>query len=367
MDAAPQEPMNARKTLRSPKALAEAGMIDADLVEALGPAAARWPVAVTPALADLIEAADPADPIARQFAPSLEELRVSPDETADPIGDERFSPLPGVVHRYPDRVLLKATHACAAYCRFCFRREAVGPGKGKTLSPAALDAALDYIAAHAEIWEVILTGGDPLTLSPRRLKEIVGRLSAISHVKVLRFHTRLPIAAPERVTAGLARAMKSPSQATYVALHANHPRELTPQVRDACARIMGAGMPLLSQTVLLAGVNDDASTLAELMRAFVETGIKPYYLHHPDLAPGVSRFRVTLAKGQALMRALRGRVSGLCQPTYVLDIPDGYGKIPVGPGYVTGDLEGCATVSDPWGGTHAYPASETPRNPRATR
>jgi lysine 2,3-aminomutase len=367
MDAALQDPMTLRKTLKSSKALAEAGLIEADLVAPLERAVSRWPLAVTPAIADLIDRSDAADPIARQFIPSPDELAILADEMADPIGDARFSPVPGVVHRYPDRVLLTPTHACAVYCRFCFRREVVGPGNGVTLSPDALDAALAYVAAHAEIWEVILTGGDPLTLSPRRLGGIVGRLAAIAHVKVLRLHTRLPVAAPERVTSALVRAMKSPRQATYVALHANHPRELTPAVRAACQRIIAAGMPMLGQTVLLGGVNDDAETLGALMRAFVETGIKPYYLHHPDLAPGTSRFRVSLAKGQALMRALRGRISGLCQPTYVLDIPGGYGKVPVGPGYLIGDLAGCATVIDPWGDTHAYPSpGSPPRKPRAT-
>jgi lysine 2,3-aminomutase len=252
-------------------------------------------------------------------------------------------------------VLLKVTHTCAVYCRFCFRREMVGPGKPNAVSPAALDAALAYIAAHPEIWEVILTGGDPLTLSPRRLAALTARLAAIAHVKIVRFHTRVPVADPARITDALVEAMKSPRQTTYVALHANHPRELTAAARAACARIIDAGMPMVSQSVLLAGVNDDAETLAALMRAFVETRIKPYYLHHGDFAPGTGHFRVSLAKGQALMRSLRGRVSGLCQPTYVLDLPGGHGKVPVGPGYLAGDLDGCVSVEDPWGAAHAYP------------
>jgi lysine 2,3-aminomutase len=347
--------MTLSATLRSAEALADAGLVASDRLPALAPVAARYAVALTPALAGLIDDGDPADPIARQFLPSEAELLALPGEAADPIGDDAHTPVAGVIHRYPDRVLLKVTHTCAVYCRFCFRREMVGPGKPNAVSPAALDAALAYIAAHPEIWEVILTGGDPLTLSPRRLAALTARLAAIAHVKIVRFHTRVPVADPARITDALVEAMKSPRQTTYVALHANHPRELTAAARAACARIIDAGMPMVSQSVLLAGVNDDAETLAALMRAFVETRIKPYYLHHGDFAPGTGHFRVSLAKGQALMRSLRGRVSGLCQPTYVLDLPGGHGKVPVGPGYLAGDLDGCVSVEDPWGAAHAYP------------
>jgi lysine 2,3-aminomutase len=202
------------------------------------------------------------------------------------------------------------------------------------LVPDKIDAALAYVRSRPEIWEVILTGGDPLVLSARRLSEIIRRIAAIEHVKIVRFHTRLPVVAPDKITPALIRAMKAPGKTTYAALHANHPRELTPAARAACARIIDAGIPMVSQSVLLRGVNDDVETLSALMRAFVECRIKPYYLHHGDLAPGTSHFRTTIEEGQALMRALRGRVSGLAQPTYVLDIPGGYGKVPVGPNYV---------------------------------
>jgi lysine 2,3-aminomutase len=352
MDAAPMS----RHTLRSPHALLAAGLIASERVATLQPVAARYAVAVTAALAELIDPTDAADPIARQFLPAEAELTLAPGEAADPIGDAAHSPVPGVVHRYPDRVLLMVTHICAVYCRFCFRRERVGPGKAGALTPGELGAALAYIAADPAIWEVILTGGDPLMASPRRLAELMARLAEIEHVKVVRIHTRVPVADPARVTPALVQAMRSPRRTTWVALHANHPRELTGAARVACARIIDAGMPMVSQTVLLAGVNDDAATLADLMRAFVEARIKPYYLHHLDAAPGTDRFRVSLATGQALMRALRGRVSGLAQPTYVLDIPGGHGKVPVGPGYLAGDLDACVSVEDPWGGRHGYPA-----------
>ena len=333
------------RTLRTPADLAGAGLIAHERALALEPVAERYAVAVTPAIAALIDPADPADPIARQFLPTQAELDTRPDELADPIGDETHSPVEGIVHRYPDRLLLKLTHLCATYCRFCFRRETVGPG-----ASTALDAAIAYIAGRPEIWEVILTGGDPLVLSPRRLQAAMQRLAAIDHVKIVRLHTRLPAVDPAAVTPELIDALACPGKAVYLALHANHPRELTPECRAACARLVEAGIPLLSQTVLLKGVNDDVETLGALMRAFVETRIKPYYLHHPDLAPGTAHLRVSLPEGQALMRALRGRWSGLCQPTYVLDIPGGHGKVPIGPGYLDG-----GEVEDPNGGRHAYP------------
>jgi lysine 2,3-aminomutase len=207
----------------------------------------------------------------------------------------------------------------------------VGPGKRAALSPPALDAALDYIRARPEVWEVILTGGDPLVLSPRRLEAIGRMLAGIDHVKIVRVHTRLPVADPDRITPALVRALRAAGKATYVVLHANHPRELTAAAREACARVVDAGVPMLSQSVLLRGVNDDAETLEALMRAFVENRIKPYYLHHGDLAPGTAHLRTSIAEGQDLIRALQGRVSGLCQPAYVLDIPGGCGKTPIGP------------------------------------
>jgi lysine 2,3-aminomutase len=317
---------------------------------ALAEVAARYAVAITPAMADLIDRDDPHDPIARQFVPDARELERRPEESSDPIGDDIFSPVEGVVHRYPDRVLLKVVNACAVYCRFCFRREMVGPARGG-LSPAALAAALDYIGRHPQIWEVILSGGDPLVLSARRLMDVATRLAAIAHVKVIRVHTRVPVVAPERIDAALIRALRT-DKATFVVLHINHPRELTKEARAACARFVDAGIPLLSQSVLLRGVNDDVETLGALMRTLIECRIKPYYLHQADLAPGTAHLRTTIAEGQTLMRGLRGRYSGLCQPTYVLDIPNGHGKSPIGPNYLSED--GTA-IEDFNGRRHVYP------------
>ena len=340
--------MSALKTVQS---LIEAGVI----TEAgnLSAVAEKYAIGITPAVLDLIDPNDPADPIARQFVPTPDELVTMPEERADPIGDLAHSPVTGIVHRYPDRVLLKAVHVCPVYCRFCFRREMVGPQGLGTLTSAELDAAIAYIAEHSEIWEVILTGGDPLVLSPRRLRDLMERLKGIEHVKIVRFHTRVPVVEPERIDEDMVAALKASGKVTYLAVHANHPRELTPAAKAGFDLLLAGGIALVSQTVLLKGVNDDVETLSALMRGFVENRIKPYYLHHPDLAPGTGHFRVSIAEGQALVAALRGRISGLCQPTYVLDIPGGYGKADIGAGAIAG-TDGCFTVRDWQGGEHVY-------------
>ncbi|MFM7345858.1 MAG: lysine-2,3-aminomutase-like protein [Tagaea sp.] len=318
-----------RPTLRAVSALAAEGLLDPAARAAIERVAERYAIAVTPDVLDAIDRADPADPVARQYLPDARELETTPEERADPIGDDAHAPVKGIVHRYPDRALLKPTHACAVYCRFCFRREMVGPG-GASLDPAELDAAIAHIAATPAIREVILTGGDPLVLSARRLRDLVERLSSIAHVDWLRVHTRVPVADVARITPELIAALKA-GKTLWVAVHVNHARELTAEALAACARLVDAGIPLVSQTVLLKGVNDDADTLDALFRELVKNRIKPYYLHHGDLAPGTSHFRTTLDEGRALMRVLRGRLSGLAQPTYVLDIPGGAGKIPVQP------------------------------------
>jgi len=298
---------------------------------ALTEVAKRYAVAITPTMAGLLDPSEPADPIGAQFLPDARELEITPQERADPIGDATHSPLPWIVHRYADRLLLKLTHVCPLYCRFCFRREMVGPGKARGLKPDEMAAALDYIQTRTNIWEVILTGGDPFVLSTRRIKAVTQALAAIEHVAVLRWHTRVPVVAPELVTPSFVRALKAPGKAVYVALHANHAREFTPEARAAIARLVDAGIPLLSQTVLLKGVNDTPAALEALMRMFVANRVKPYYLHHGDLAPGTSHFRTAIDTGQELVRALKVRASGLCQPTYVLDIPGGHGKAPLTP------------------------------------
>jgi lysine 2,3-aminomutase len=352
-------------TLRTPAELVAHGLARAADLPDLEKVAARYAIAVTPDIARLIDADNPDDPIARQFIPSADELKRQSSENADPIGDHAHAPVAGIVHRYPDRVLFKLVHVCAVYCRFCFRREMVGPGKDSALSDKAYSGALAYIRAHKQIWEVILTGGDPLMLSPRRLSAVMADLAAIDHVKIIRLHTRVPVADPARISAQMVRALKVEGATTWMALHANHASELTAPARAACVRLVDAGIPMVSQSVLLAGVNDNVAALEALMRAFVECRIKPYYLHHGDLAPGTAHLRTTLEHGQDLMRRLRGRVSGLCQPDYVLDIPGGAGKSPVGPNYlvrqdsssrereVAGEMR--YRVIDYCGDVHLYP------------
>lgn len=343
------------RPITTPAGLIAAGLVAPDFLEPLEAVAARYAISVTPAMAELIDPADPNDPIARQFVPDPRELETAPGELADPIGDDAHAPVPGVVHRYPDRVLLKVVGVCPVYCRFCFRREMVGPDHGAPLSAEAFAEALDYIRARPEIWEVIFTGGDPFVLSPRRIGEMTAAVGAIPHVEILRWHTRVPVVDPSRVSDELVAALRNSTKTVWVAIHANHPREFTPAAKAACARLADAGIPLVSQTVLLKGVNDDPDTLAALMRTFVANRIKPYYLHHGDLAPGTSHLRTTIAEGQKIVRQLRGRISGLCQPTYLLDIPGGAGKVPIGPNHMRpGERSGEYIVEDPRGGQHGY-------------
>jgi lysine 2,3-aminomutase len=334
--------------------LVGAGLVTPERLDEVRRVAAQFSVALTDEVAALIDPADPTDPIAAQFVPSAAELHAAPEEIADPIDEDRWSPVPGIVHRHPDRALLKPSLLCPVYCRFCFRREQIG-AKGAVLDAAALDRAFAYIRGRPEIWEVIVTGGDPFLLAPRRIAVIVDTLAAIQHVQVIRFHTRVPVVDPCRVGAALIKALAA-EKAVYVVIHANHPRELTEAARAAVGRLTRAGIPLLSQSVLLQGVNDDTAVLEDLFRRLVAMRVKPYYLHHPDLARGTAHFRGGIAKGQKLMRELRGRASGMCQPTYVLDIPGGHGKVPIGPTWLrTGEDGEEWLVEDRHGVCHPYP------------
>lgn len=312
--------------------------------------AQRYAVSVTESVLDTIKRPD--DPVALQYLPQAAELVTLPEENTDPIGDAPHSPVPGIVHRYPDRALLMPVNVCAIYCRFCFRRENVGPGQ-KMLKPAEMKAALDYIRAHPEIAEVILSGGDPLILGAARLKELLKEIESIPHVQTVRIHTRIPVADPPRMTDALCDALRT-EKPLYILLHVNHAQEISPVVTTALAKLRRTGCILLSQSVLLRGVNDDADALEALFRRLTALGVKPYYIHHPDKAPGTSHFRLPLKEGLALMRALRGRLSGLCLPTYMLDIPGGHGKVPVDSSFVKENPDGTYTVTDFRGKTHLY-------------
>lgn len=333
-----------RKTLRTPDDLIAAGLVPPKQHEMLDDVAQHYATAIPPAFLDLITSPD--DPIGVQVVPSAQELEIAPEERSDPIGDNALSPVPGIVHRYADRALLKPLLICPLYCRFCFRREHVGPDGG-VLDDAALEQALEWLRTHEQIREVILTGGDPLMLSPRRLGHIVTALSAMPHVTTIRVHSRVPVADPERVTNALLDALET-DKAMWMAVHINHAREMSEPARACLKRIVRRGIPLLGQSVLLRGVNDSEQALEDLFRVMVETRMRPYYLHQLDPAPGTAHFHVPVEEGQRLLAGLRGRVTGLAWPLYVLDIPGGYGKVPLGPEYVQGPKQ----VKDPKGTTH---------------
>ena len=292
------------------------------------------------------------DPIALQYILKPDELNVAPHEITDPIGDTIHEKTKGLIHRYQDRVLLKPTATCQVYCRFCFRREVVGKAEAM-LDQTELAAALSYINAHTEIREVILSGGDPLVLSDRRLGELMCALGEISHVEIIRIHTRVPIADPHRITKRLLAAL-GVGKPVFVVVHVNHANEISAAVSEALARMVGGGIPVLSQSVLLKGINNSVETLADLFRKLVANRVKPYYLHHLDRARGTSHFRCTIAEGQSLMRQLRGQLSGLCLPSFMLDIPGGFGKVPIGPNYLEQLDQTRWRVEDPNGLQHTY-------------
>lgn len=342
------------KFIRSLAALAEAKLITPEEVSTLEEVTQIFSLGISPQLLALIDKNNPNGPIAKQFIPSLRELTIAPNEQNDPIGDEIYKSVKGIVHRYPDRCLLMPVTVCPVYCRFCFRREKVGNGD-ETLNAAELENAYQYIESHPEIWEVIITGGDPFILKPVSLKKIIQRLNSIPQVEIIRIHTRVPVVDSERINTELLEALQS-DKPIYILIHANHPQEFTPLASIACKSLADAGIPLLSQTTLLQGINDDIATLSQLMRCFLKNRIKPYYIHHGDLAKGTKHFRTSIAHGQTLMRQLRGHFSGLCQPTYVLDIPGGHGKTPIGPCYLhtNADNHSSFIIEDYQGNFHNY-------------
>jgi lysine 2,3-aminomutase len=333
----------ATQTLRDTAALLAAGLVDPDAIAVLDEVGARYAVSITPAMQALITRRD--DPIGRQFIPDAAELITAPHERVDPVADDALSPVRGIVHRYPDRALLKPLLICPVYCRFCFRRERVGPDGG-VLSEAELQAAYAWLRAHPAVGEVILTGGDPLMLSPRRLADILAALTAIPHIHTLRIHSRVPVADPARVSEALAASMDIETP-LFLVVHINHASELTNFAANALRMMQRRGIPVLGQSVLLRGVNDTEAALEALFRAMLAARIKPYYLHQLDAAPGTARFHVPIEEGRRLLAGLRGRVTGLAWPTYVLDIPGGHGKVPLGP-----EFYDAGSVRDSTGARH---------------
>lgn len=317
-------PRALRRGILSVDELARRGLVEESELPRLREALQHLDLRVPAAFQPGIEAGDPA--LALQALPSREELSFFPEELDDPIGDDPCSPTPLLTHRYPTRVLLKPTYLCAMYCRFCFRRNKVSHSEHQALE-ADLEAAFAYIRAHPEVREVILTGGDPLVLTDARLREVLAPLQALPQLKVIRLHTRIPTALPQRVTPELIRLLRSTGKAVWVIAHVNAASELTPEAIQAFGSFVDGGVPVLSQSVLLKGVNDSRESLAALFEALVDLRVKPYYLHYPDLAKGTRHFRIPLARAMELVRSLRGALSGLCVPPLVVDLPGGRGKV----------------------------------------
>lgn len=336
------------QALSSIPQLTRAGLTSPEQSGELERVAEEFRVLISPAMQSALQTAD--DGVGRQFVPTVDELVIHEGDLADPIGDHAHEPVPGLTHRYPDRAILHLTQTCAVYCRFCFRRESVGDSG--TLPMEAIERICDYLRKTPAIREIILTGGDPLVLSPRRLGLVLEKLRAVGTLDLLRIHSRVPVVAPERITPDLLEVLKG-DVPVWIVVHTNHAQELTPEARAALARLADAGFPLLSQSVLLRGVNDTPEALEDLFRALLRLRVKPYYLHHCDLARGAGHFRTTLEEGMALMAALRGRISGTALPSYILDIPGGFGKVPINPQYFTKTPDGW-TVTDPRGGKHHY-------------
>jgi lysine 2,3-aminomutase len=315
--------------------------------------ARRYPARVTPGYAALIDPGDPADPIARMVLPDPRELQSAPYLCADPLAEERDSPLPGVVHRYRDRVLLVLTGRCPATCRFCMRRRVVGrPLRGR--GEAWLDAVRGYLADHPGVREVLLSGGDPLMRSDGDLAQVLAAIRSVPHVELVRVDTRAPVVLPSRITWPLVALLRRAAP-LWVVAHFNHPRELTDEAVAACGRLVDAGIPVETQTVLLAGVNDDEAVLEDLCRGLLRARVRPYYLHQCDLVEGTEHFRTSLARGRALVRHLTGRVGGHGIPRYVVDAPGGHGKIPVAPETLVGRDETGTFLRAPDGAVVRYP------------
>jgi len=297
---------------------------------ALSGVVARYPMRITPYYLGLI--VEPGDAIWRQCVPDpaeLEDLSQSPD----PLDEERLSPVAGLIHRYPDRVVWIVSSACAVYCRFCMRKRGVGC---RGMVSAARDEAIAYIASRPAIRDVILSGGDPLLLPDDQIDAILTSLRRIPHVEIVRIGTRVPVTLPERITTKLVRMLKR-HQPLYVNTHFNHPREITPDSAKACSRLADAGIPLGNQTVLLKGVNDDPQVMRTLMQRLLAIRVRPYYIHQMDLVKGTAHFRTRVARGVAVLEALRGHTSGLAVPHYVIDLPGGKGKVEVTSGRLTED------------------------------
>ena len=295
-------------------------------------------MAITPYYLSLIDSNNPNDPVRLQAIPRIMESNLGLSDMADPLHEDADSPVPGMTHRYPDRVLLLLTDQCAMYCRHCTRRRKAGEHDAP-MPHENVDKAIEYIREHAEIRDVILSGGDPLTLSDQRIDEILGKLSAIEHVDIVRIGSRTPVVLPQRISDGLIEVLKK-YKFVWMNTHFNHPQELTLEAKAALAKLAEAGIVLGNQSVLLKGINDNVDVMKQLLHTLVKNRVRPYYIYQCDLSEGIAHFRTPIAKGIEIMESLRGHTSGLCIPTFVVDAPGGGGKIPVMPNYVISQMPG---------------------------
>jgi lysine 2,3-aminomutase len=315
-------------------------------------------LAITPYFFNLIDRSDPECPIRRQVIPRADEMVVSEEERLDSLGEDAHSPVPGLVHRYPDRVLFLVTDRCAAYCRYCTRSRLVSNAQDYNFHPE-YERGLRYIEAHPEVRDVLLSGGDPLLLSDRKLDHLLGRLRAIKHVEFIRIGSRIPVFLPQRITPELCEVFKRHGP-VWMSIHVNHPRECTQELKDACDRLAFAGVPLGNQSVLLRGVNDDADVMKALVHRLLRMRVRPYYLYQMDLITGGSHFKVDVRKGLEIIRALRGHTTGYSVPQYVIDAPGGGGKVPINPEYIERITDDEVVFKNYQGETFRYPLRSTP-------
>jgi lysine 2,3-aminomutase len=319
-------------------------------------------VDVTPYFASLMDPEDPGCPIRRQVIPTAREMALSEGDQVDSLAEDAHSPVPGLVHRYPDRVLMLVTTQCASYCRFCTRSRMVGDAHTQ-FNTATYERQLAYIASTPQVRDVLLSGGDPLMMSPRLLEDLLRRLREIPHVEVVRIGSRVPVFLPQRVTEDLVAALRR-YHPLWMNIHFNHPREITPEVEEALARLADAGIPLGSQSVLMAGINDCPNVILTLVQALVKNRVRPYYLYQCDLVQGASHFRTPVSKGLEIMEALRGHTSGFAVPTFVIDAPEGGGKVPILPTYLLSASDRRVVVRNYEGlmSTYMQPTDYQPHN-----
>jgi lysine 2,3-aminomutase len=324
-----------RNRIRSIEALARIITPSDDEAAAIRNHSGPLPVGITPYYASLLDPSNPDQPLRRTVVPSMGEFERTRGEADDPLGEDHDSPVPGLVHRYPDRVLFLVTNFCSVYCRYCTRARMVGATGERALKKHDINAALEYIERTPQIRDVLISGGDPLSLDEERLDYILGRLRAIPHVEFVRIGSKQPVVQPQRVTSALVQVLRR-YHPLWMSLHFTHPDEITPEVATACARLADAGIPLGSQTVLLKGVNDDIATMKRLVHGLLKIRVRPYYLYQCDPISGSGHFRTSVEKGIEIVRGLRGHTTGYAVPHYVIDAPDGGGKIPLQPDYVVG-------------------------------